>query len=420
MKYTSLILLILFALSGCQRTAPVAKAEPPERPVVRTVLSSAVETAVELPVTGNFAATASAALGSEIEGIVAATPVGIGDFVREGAPVLELQKTSAQLRLKEAEAREKEAAAVLAQAEARLGAGLNGRLENVPEAASAAAALEAAEAEEKLMRIEEGRAARLLSTGDVARGVHDRARTNLAMAQARTSGARRQYETQLNQARLSSGLLSQARAALDSARAQTSLALKALADATIRAPFSGYVSARATSAGEFVNNQSRFLTLDRITPLKLELQVPEGEIARLRPGLTVRASVQAWPAESFEGAIVALSPSVQPASRSLLVEARFPNTDLRLKPGMFATARIDLGSREKRTVIPAAALEEDNRTDARRVWVLDAGRARLRLVEIAQRRSDQVQIRRGLEAGLKVILGDRAKLYDGAAVEEKQ
>lgn len=420
MQYIFLIFLTLLALSGCQRTAPQARAEAPAPITVRTALSQAAETPVELAVNGNFAATASAGLAAEWEGIVAATPVGIGDFVQQGAPVLELQKATAQLRLKEAEAREKESAALLAQAEARLGAGLNSRLENVPEVASARASLEAAEAEEKLLAIEEGRASRLLATGDVARGVYDRARTSLAMAQARTAGARRQYDAQLNLARQSSGALQQARAALESARAQTALARKAVADTTIRAPFPGYVSARATAAGEFVNNQSRFLTLDRITPLKLELQVPEGDIARLRTGLSVRATVQAWPGESFAGAIVALSPSVSPASRSLLVEARFANTDLRLKPGMFASARIDLGLKEARTIIPAGALEEDNRTDSRRVWVLDKGHARLRLVEVAERRPDQVAIRRGLEPGLKVIISDRTRLFDGAVVEEKR
>ncbi len=420
MQYIFLIFLTLLTLSGCQRTAPQARAEAPAPITVRTALSQAAEMPVELAVNGNFAATASAGLAAEWEGIVAATPVGIGDFVQQGAPVLELQKATAQLRLKEAEAREKESAALLAQAEARLGAGLNSRLENVPEVASARASLEAAEAEEKLLAIEEGRASRLLATGDVARGVYDRARTSLAMAQARTAGARRQYDAQLNLARQSSGALQQARAALESARVQTALARKAVADTTIRAPFPGYVSARATAVGEFVNNQSRFLTLDRITPLKLELQVPEGEIARLRTGLGVRAAVQAWPGESFAGAIVALSPSVSPASRSLLVEARFANTDLRLKPGMFASARIDLGLKEARTIIPAGALEEDNRTDSRRVWVLDKGHARLRLVEVAERRPDQVAIRRGLEPGLKVIISDRTRLFDGAVVEEKR
>jgi len=326
---------------------------------VITVTARAIQAAVELNATGSFAAASRAELVSEIEGIVAATPAGIGDFVSSGSPVLELQKSASQLRLQEAEAREREAKGLLAQAEARLRPGYSGPLERTPEVESAGAAIAAVEAEEQLLRLEAARAERLPATGELARGVFERARANLAMALARTAGLHRQFDTLLNQGRMAAAALDQARAGPQAARVQTAFARKGLEDTTIRAPFSGYVSARNISAGEFVNNQARVLTLDRFAPLKLEIQGPESELARLKPGLMVQASVQAWPGESFTGSISALSPAVNPASRSFLVEAQFPNADRRLKPGMFATVRIELGPSEARSVIPAEALEQD-------------------------------------------------------------
>ncbi|MBM3760706.1 MAG: efflux RND transporter periplasmic adaptor subunit [Acidobacteria bacterium] len=416
MKWIALVSILMVGCGGevATRKTDVAAAAPV---AVKTAKGRAIEAPIELSLTGTFAAESSATLASEVEGIVAVTPVRIGNAVSQGAAVVVLNQQSAQLRLQEALAREKEATANLKQAEARLGAGLTTRLENVPEVLSAKATLDSAQAEQRLLEIEERRAANLLKGGDVSRASYDRAKANLAMAEARVAGATKQYDAALNQARQSSGSLDGARAALESARAQTGLARKALADTTIRAPFAGYVSARMVAAGEFVNNQSKLVTIDRIQPLKLEIQVPESEASRIKPGLKVRARVQAFGEEWFEGVVANVNMAVNPNSRSFLVEARFENAKLLLKPGMFAEVMVDLGRSESRVVVPATGLDLDSRTDSNRVWTIEKGVARLKLVELAGRSSTEVQVRRGLDADAVVIVSDRAKLFDGAAVE---
>jgi multidrug efflux pump subunit AcrA (membrane-fusion protein) len=86
---------------------------------------------------------------------------------------------------------------------------------------------------------------------------------------------------------------------------------------------------------------------------------------------------------------------------------------------MFADVRIDLGTSEARVAVPPNALELDNRTDSNRVWTIEKGLAHLNLVEIASRSAQEVQIRRGLSPNATVIVSDRAKLFDGAPVQEK-
>jgi multidrug efflux pump subunit AcrA (membrane-fusion protein) len=411
-------LTIAFALIGCgKKSTPVQAKNQAEIISVRATAAVERQTALELSLTGSFAAEFSAALAPEAEGIVLRTPVSVGDFVAQGAPVLELQPQTAKLRLSEAEAREREARAALAQAEARLGIGANGRLENVPEVLAAKAMLDSAETEERLMAIEATRADNLLKTGDVSRSTMDRATANLRMAEARTASARRNYDTALNQAKQGSSGIEGARAALETARSQTALARKALADTIVRAPFAGFVAARTVAPGEFVNNQTKFLTLDRIVPLKLEIQAPEGAVSQLQPGQSIKAIVQAYAAEEFLGTLTAISPSINPASRSFLAEARFANQDRRLKPGMFANVKVALGKSESRVVIPAAALEVDGRTESNRVWIVENGTARLRLVEVAVKNATEVELRSGLPAGAMVITSDRAKLFDGAPVQ---
>jgi RND family efflux transporter MFP subunit len=412
--YSLGLLLVVFETAGCKAPPPATKgAQGPVR--VTVAAAREVEAAVEMSLTGTFMAEASAVLAAETEGVVAAVPVKLGDFVEQGAPVLVIQRETAALRMKEALARHEEAQAVLAQAEARLGK-QGGAVEQTPEVLAARAALESAEAEEKLMAIEAARAKRLLETGDVSRASHDRARASLEMARGRTTSARKQVEVSENQARQATGSVAAARAQVAQARAQVGMAEKALHDTVVRAPFAGFVSAKHAATGEYVNNQSKLIALERIQPLKLVIHAAEAEMGRLRAGMKLRAAVKAFGAEEFEGRIEAIAAGVNPGSRSFQVEGRFENRDLRLKPGMFATVRVEMGEREKRCLIPTGALDFDTRTETNRVWVVEGGQARMRLVEVAHRAGKEVQIRRGVAPGEVIVLSERSKLYDGVTV----
>ena len=81
----------------------------------------------------------------------------------------------------------------------------------------------------------------------------------------------------------------------------------------------------------------------RRRPLKLRFRVPERYLATVHVGRPVAAHVDPYPAEAFDGTVSLVGGSVDPSSRTFLVEAEFPNRDGRLRPGLFARVELQLG-----------------------------------------------------------------------------
>jgi membrane fusion protein (multidrug efflux system) len=132
----------------------------------------------------------------------------------------------------------------------------------------------------------------------------------------------------------------------------------------------------------------------------------------------VSARVDAYPDRAFTGAVTAINPSISAESRSFIVEARVPNADVVLKPGMFAVAAIDQGRSQRALLVPKQAVVEDPNTNSFRVFVIDdQNRARLRVVQLAARQQgDTIRLLTGVKEGERVATSNLADLYDGAQV----
>jgi membrane fusion protein (multidrug efflux system) len=299
-----------------------------------------------------------------------ATPVDVGQHVPRGAVLIRIQSVDANLRLDEARA-------AVARAEANL---------------------KLAQSQNDLAQTTAKRHAALLANGLVPQTVADEART---------------------QAETSANTVLVARASLSQARAQLALAEKAVADVVVSAPFAGYISERRVAAGEFVQPSTAVVTLLRIDPLRLQLTIPAVQAGQITIGQAVLARVDAYPESPFEGKITAVNPAISAQSRSFMVEARIPNPDARLKPGMFAVASIAQGRTERAMLVPRRAVIEDVNTNSFRVFVVDANNtARLRVVQLAARQAqpEQTKLLSGIKEGERVATSNLAELYDGAPV----
>src|SRR5262249_9583858 len=229
------------------------------------------------------------------EGRVVATPVSIGDFVRKGAVIARLDDSAAMLRLQQAIASERQAEATRDQERAKPGPGKDG---------------------------------------------NDEARAPTDSSRSQANAAEPKDEAAINGARQNQHGLAGAQAALESARAQTALARKAVSDTIIKAPFTGYISDRPAAPGEHVTPSAKIATLQRINPIKLRLQIPEADAGLAQVGARVTAAVPAYPQRQFDGRVTAINPVVDPASRAISVEVRLDNPESLLRPGMFATAQL--------------------------------------------------------------------------------
>jgi RND family efflux transporter MFP subunit len=289
----------------------------------------------------------------------------------------------------------------------------------VPEAAAARAAYESALAQARLAAADAKRFENLVATGDVSRSAFEKAHTAQETADAQANAAKQQYEASLNAARQNWGAVENSQASLEGVRSQLAQAEKGLSDTTIRAPFEGYITDRPVAAGEYVALTSKIATIVRLGAMKLHLQVPEQEAARVQTGMTVAARVGAYPNREFTGRVSAVNPSVDPNSRVFILEARFDNPRAELRPGMFSTARVLLPGGETAIFVPRSAVIRDKTTDSFQVFTVENNTAHLRVVLTGDADGDNIRITRGLTGNETVATGNQGALYDGAPVQVK-
>jgi len=180
------------------------------------------------------------------------------------------------------------------------------------------------------------------------------ARAQLAQAEAGLAEARRELARKkelLEKDSISRAVFDRVQSAFDgaaaaheAARVNLALAEKQLEDAVLRSPIDGVVAERRVDVGESLSPGKAAYVIVRTRPLKLRFQLPERYLPDVHKGQTVTAYVDPYPGEAFQGKIRVVGQVIDPASRSLMVEALFENTDGRLRPGLFARVELDLGA----------------------------------------------------------------------------
>lgn len=389
-KVAALLSLGPLAFTACSSGDAKGKETPPPAPV-----AVAAAAAVEQPITrfiratGTLTAEEQAAVAAETGGRVVATPVERGSRVAAGAELVRVLATETTAQLKEAEAN-------AAQIEARLGLGPDGALDvdAVPEVRTAKATYDLAQSEF-------GRIKALLDQHVVSQSEYDQRRAQL-------DATRQQYESAKNAA-------AQQYQSLQAARARVALARKASTDTVVRAPFEGVVEERLVSVGDYVTKGMKVAVVVRVNPLRVQLTVPEQFVSAISVGQPVMFDVDAYPGRHFEGRVKYVSPALQADRRALPLEAVVPNPSGELKPGLFATARIEQRERTPAVLVPASAVHTAGGTS--HIYVLAGDHVEDRVVVTGQTTGELVEITKGLKAGERVATTNLAQLSDGTKVK---
>jgi RND family efflux transporter MFP subunit len=130
--------------------------------------------------------------------------------------------------------------------------------------------------------------------------------------------------------------------------------------AQIKAPFAGIITERRVDPGAFAAaGGETLLQITDASTLRLQVPVIEVETSFLKNGLQVEAKVDALSGSTVKATLSRITGTLDPATRTMLIEADFKNDDGRLRPGMFATARIALEQHDNATLIPVAALVKE-------------------------------------------------------------
>jgi HlyD family secretion protein len=382
-------ILALTTLTACRAEvsteASAASTAPAPVPVTQ-VESRAVDR--YLRVTGSLVADEQAEVSAETAGRVVEIPVERGTRVQQGTLLARISATETSAQLQEAEAN-------AAQVESRLGLtpGQPFDPKQVPDVMNAKASLDWAEAEFNRIRS-------LLDQKVVSQSEFDQRRTQV-------EAARQQYQVALNSAQ-------QSYRSFEAARARITLARKAVADTAVRAPFAGVVAERVVSVGDYVTRGARVATVVRVDPLRLELTVPEQSVSLVKVGLPVKLTVDAYAGDEFDARIRFVSPSLRADQRALTVEALAANADGRLKPGMFATARIRQAENAPALLIPATSIETLAGTS--RVYVVKNNRVEERIVTVGEGFGDRIEVTSGVAKGESVATDPKGRLADGQTV----
>jgi multidrug resistance efflux pump len=383
--------------------------------------------------TGSLVADETSDIAPKAAGKVVNVSVNVGQFVGQGAVIAKIDDNDARNRLAEARASVTQAIAGVRQAEARLGLSPNGSFNasTIPEVRAAGANIEQLQAElrqaEVNLRqaeINEQRYRELVQTGDVAmityeqyRTARDAARSARDTAAARVNSGRQLLEAALNTARQNNQAIKAAEANVEAARTQVATAEQAVADTVVRAPFSGFISARAVAPGEYATSATPVATLVRTNPIKVQIQVAESEVPYIGLGRGVTIQVDAYKDRSFGGVVTAVNPSIDPSSRSAIIEAQIENGDNALRSGMFATVKITRDGGSLGVFVPKEAVLNDQATQSQRVFVIVEGIAKLRTVQIGTEESGMIQILNGVAAEETVATSNLPQLYEGAKVQ---
>jgi multidrug efflux pump subunit AcrA (membrane-fusion protein) len=204
----------------------------------------------------------------------------------------------------------------------------------------------------------------------------------------------------------------QMRHRIDQAKAELRTAEIALGDTRITAPVTGVVVDRRVEPGDLAVPGQPLLVLDDPRAYRLEAEVGESAVGRVRVGQRVPVTLDAL-GRAVEGRVAEIIPAADPTSRTVTVKLDLP-TDLDLRSGLFGRARFSGGERQALTVPLSAVVERGQLTT---VYVVDAQNvARLRLITIGERRAARVEALSGLAAGERIVVDVTDRVRDGSRV----
>jgi HlyD family secretion protein len=382
--------LLAVAAGACskEQTAQARSDKSTAKPVtVEIVRLDSTRRSVD--VVGTLAAVDQVTISSEADGKVRGILADLGDRVKAGQVLIQLDNEKQQYTLEEQQA-------ALARTLAQYGAP---DPQHLPEV-------------EKTPDVRRANADLVQATQAFDRATELFKRTLISQqalddAQAALQSKRAGYESSLQNAR-------NLRAGIQASEATMKLAGRQLRDTDIRAPFDGYVEKRLVNLGELVKTQMPVMAIVRLSPLKVIAEIPEKLTPWLTEGRPVELHVDAYRDRTFTGKVTRISPTVNTATRAFPFEALVPNDDAALKPGTFARVHVEIEKVDDVLTLPYAAIQY--RYGVNRVYVVEGDKLAVRELTVGGRLGERIEITGGVKAGERVAMTDVDTLSEGLLV----
>jgi membrane fusion protein (multidrug efflux system) len=223
---------------------------------------------------------------------------------------------------------------------------------------------------------------------------------------------------------ISKSELDTAKAKYDAAKAAVDNMQATIDKKAISAPFAGVAGIRYVNPGQMVAVGDKLVSLQTLDNVFVDFSLPQNDLAKVAVGLEVNVTTDAVPGREFKGTLSAINSSIDPATRSVQVQATLENKDHTLRPGMFAKVEVLLPQKISTLFIPATAVSYAPFGDS--VYVIEKKQnketkkdelvLRQQFIRLGESRGDFVAVTEGLKKGQEVVGTGAFKLRNGLNV----
>jgi RND family efflux transporter MFP subunit len=180
-------------------------------------------------------------------------------------------------------------------------------------------------------------------------------------------------------------------------------------------PINGVVTQRNFDNGDLVTGMP-ILVVMQIQPVKILINISEEFFPQVKIGTPVQIKVDVYEGKVYPGKISLIYPTIDAGTRTFQAQVSIPNGNLEIRPGMFASAKVNFGSKE-RVVVPDKAVIKQAGTNDKYVYVLDGDVVTYTKVDLGKRVGSIYEVKGGLEPGQKIVIAGQSKLIDKSVVK---
>jgi RND family efflux transporter MFP subunit len=390
---TALLLAFIVILTGAffagyiplQKRDTTVRAEADEReksaPRVAVMRVSRGSNSNDLKLPGTMQPVTEAPILARADGYLKRRLVDIGDRVKSGQELAEIDAPELDQQLRQAEAAVEQAQAAVEQAEANL---------------------EQGKANRNLAQITADRWKALEGRGIVPRQDSDQYQAQFAAQNANVQALEKAVSAQ--------------RSNLTASKANLARLQEVQGYRIVKAPFDGVVTVRNVDVGALVSTGNTLLyRIAQTEKLRTYVNVPQASANAVRVGQAAVLTVSNFPGRTFHGTVTRTANALDPASRTMLVEVDVPNADGALFPGTYTEVDLSGSAPNPALVLPAGAILF--RTDGSQVAIVQAdGTVHLQKIVVGRDYGDRVEVLQGLEDGATIIAAPGDTAREGAKV----
>ena len=409
----SLLTAIVYLCTACGSKPPEGLNENASVTAVAVNVSEIEPLTIEqyVSVSSKVSSDSQVSVVPKVGGTVKNVYVSLGDNVKAGDILFEIDDTNAQLEVQQAQASLNSAQAGLESAQANYELNVGGSMEVQLQQLQSNVDTLQLQYDDLLKDLEKYQ--KLYEIGNISKQELDELQSNADQTKLQLDSAINELELQKNKIteetkKSSQATVKQAQVSLESAQ-------KNLEDTKVRAEIDGTIGSINITKGSTVSAQSEAMTITSLDDIKVSFSVSEDVINRISVGSKVYITISAVSEEPFETVISNISPTADGQTKLYTVEAYLENSNHEIKPGMFASIKLVLDKKDNTISVPLNTVIESS--GEKYVYVVDENNiAHKTIVETGLKNDEYIEITSGVNMGDKVVTTGQDFLSDGSTV----